>query len=95
MIKASYQGRHSMSSTVLHGDAQIKKKAQNKTKPTPNLLPKEHLARFFWEFNISEKTGPSVEQKGGSVQEIMQNYCFTQILFSFGRQSPEFQRWFN
>lgn len=38
MIKASYQGRHSMSSTVLHGDAQIKKKTtkQNKTTPKPS-----------------------------------------------------------
>lgn len=85
MIKASYQGRHGVSSTVLHGDAQVKK----------NLLPKEHLAISFWEFNVSEKVGPSVEEKGGSVQEIMQNDCFTQILFNFGRYSPEFQRWFH
>jgi len=39
--------------------------------------------------------GPSVEEKGGNAQEITQNYSFTQILFNFGRCSPEFQRWFN
>lgn len=55
-------------------------------------IPKAFSLR---EFNISEKMGPSVGEKGSRAQEIMQNYRFTQILFKFGRPSPEFRRWFN
>lgn len=75
MIKASYQGCHSVSSAVLHGDARAKPPSEG-----------TFCICFLTILTSLEKMGQSGGEKGGRVQEITQKLLLHPDSLNFGRQ---------